>query len=131
MGKGKGGRGRGEGRGGEGTNAFARTQLVSARTQGCVYTDASVLSPDNFIMDTRVRLSYGRPSSHHPIVRPSVIVRVTTLLVNVSVEETSLSKIRLQRRLLFMSIPRICLEGEIVIRGLRSLQELWLTMPWR
>jgi hypothetical protein len=26
-------------------------------------------------------------------------------------------------------IPRICLEGEIVIRGLRSLQELWLTMP--
>jgi hypothetical protein len=30
---------------------------------------------------------------------------------------------------LFAPIPRICLEGEIVIRGLRSLQELWLTMP--
>jgi hypothetical protein len=47
----------------------------------------------------------------------------------VSAEETSASKIRLQRRLLFVPIPMICLEGEIVIRGLRSLQELWLTMP--
>jgi hypothetical protein len=46
-----------------------------------------------------------------------------------SAKETSPSKIRLQRRLLFAPIPRICLEGEIVIRGLRSLQELWLTMP--
>jgi hypothetical protein len=51
------------------------------------------------------------------------------VLVTVSAEETSPSKIRLQRRLLFAPIPRICLEGEIVIRGLRSLQELWLTMP--
>jgi hypothetical protein len=48
--------------------------------------------------------------------------------ITVSAEETSPSKIRLQRRL-FAPIPRICLEGEIVIRGLRSLQELWLTMP--
>jgi hypothetical protein len=51
------------------------------------------------------------------------------VLITVSAEETSPSKIRLQRRLLFAPIPRICLEGEIVIRGLRSLQELWLTMP--
>jgi hypothetical protein len=51
------------------------------------------------------------------------------VLVTVSAEETSPSKIRLQRKLLFAPIPRICLEGEIVIRGLRSLQELWLTMP--
>jgi hypothetical protein len=51
------------------------------------------------------------------------------VLVTMSAEETSPSKIRLQRRLLFVPIPRICLEGEIVIRGLRSLQELWLTMP--
>jgi hypothetical protein len=51
------------------------------------------------------------------------------VLVTVSAEETSPSKIRLQRRLLFAPISRICLEGEIVIRGLRSLQELWLTMP--
>jgi hypothetical protein len=29
----------------------------------------------------------------------------------------------------FAPIMRICLEGEIVIRGLRSLQELWLIMP--
>jgi hypothetical protein len=43
------------------------------------------------------------------------------VLVIVSVEETSPSKIRLQRRLLFAPIPRICLEVEIVIRGLRSL----------
>jgi hypothetical protein len=51
------------------------------------------------------------------------------VLVTMSAEETSPSKIQLQRRLLFAPIPRICLEGEIVIRGLRSLQELWLTMP--
>jgi hypothetical protein len=50
------------------------------------------------------------------------------VLVTVFAEETSPSKIRLQRRL-FAPIPRICLEGEIVIKGLRSLQELWLTMP--
>jgi hypothetical protein len=37
--------------------------------------------------------------------------------------------IRLLRRLLFAPIPRICLEGEIVLRGVRSLQEFWLTMP--
>jgi hypothetical protein len=43
------------------------------------------------------------------------------VLVTVSAEETSPSKIRLQRRLLFAPILRICLEGEIVIRGLRSL----------
>jgi hypothetical protein len=51
------------------------------------------------------------------------------VLVIVSAEKTSPSKIRLQRRLLFAPLPRICLEGEIVMRGLRSLQELWLTMP--
>jgi hypothetical protein len=51
------------------------------------------------------------------------------VLVIVFAEETSPSKIRLQRRLLFAPIPRICLEGEIVIRGLWSLQELWLTIP--
>jgi hypothetical protein len=50
------------------------------------------------------------------------------VLVTVFAEETSPSKIRLQRKLLFAPIPRICLEGEIVIRRLRSLQELWLTM---
>jgi hypothetical protein len=43
------------------------------------------------------------------------------VLVIVSAEETSPSKIRLQRRLLFAPILRICLEGEIVIRGLQSL----------
>jgi hypothetical protein len=43
------------------------------------------------------------------------------VFVIVSAEETSPSKIRLQRSLLFAPIPRICLEGEIVIRGLRSL----------
>ena len=43
------------------------------------------------------------------------------VLVTMSTEETSPSKIQLQRRLLFAPIPRICLEGEIVIRGLWSL----------
>src|SRR5450759_3879123 len=51
------------------------------------------------------------------------------VLVTVSAEETSPSKIRLQRRLLFAPIPRILLEGGIVLRGVRSLQDCWLTMP--
>jgi hypothetical protein len=55
--------------------------------------------------------------------------RSADVLVTVSAEETSPSKIRLQRRLLFAPIPRICLEGEIVLRGVQSLQEFWLTMP--
>jgi hypothetical protein len=41
--------------------------------------DASVLFPCNFITDALVRPSHGRLSGHHPTVRPSVIVRVTTL----------------------------------------------------
>jgi hypothetical protein len=45
--------------------------------------DASVLPPCNFITDATVRPSLGQPNSHRPIVcpsvRPSVIVRVTTL----------------------------------------------------
>jgi hypothetical protein len=69
-----------------------------------------------------VRKSFGEISTISPSGSDDV-------LITVSAEETSPSKIRLQRRLLFAPIPRICLEGEIVIRGLRSLQELWLTMP--
>ena len=46
-----------------------------------------------------------------------------------SAEESFPSKIRLQRRLLFASILRIFLEGGIVLRGVRSLQDFWLTMP--
>jgi hypothetical protein len=65
--------------------------------------------------------SFGEISTISPLGSDDV-------LVIVSAEETSPSKIRLQRRLLFASIPRICLEGEIVIRGVRSLQEFWLTM---
>ena len=53
----------------------------------------------------------------------------TDVLVTVSGEESSPSKIWLQMRLLFAPIPRICLEGGIVLRGVRSLQDLWLTMP--
>jgi hypothetical protein len=69
-----------------------------------------------------MRKSFGEISTISPSGSDDV-------LVTMSAEETSPSKIRLQRRLLFAPIPRICLEGEIVIRGLRSLQELWLTMP--
>jgi hypothetical protein len=67
-----------QGRGGEareGTNASVRTQLTSARTQGCIYADSCVLSPGNFIMDATVRSSHERPSGHRPIVRPSVRYR--------------------------------------------------------
>ena len=45
------------------------------------------------------------------------------VLVTVSVEESSPSKIRLQRRLLFAPISRIFLDGRIVLRGVRSLQD--------
>jgi hypothetical protein len=69
-----------------------------------------------------VEKSFGEIST----ISPSGSIDV---LVIVSAEETSPSKIRLPRRLLFAPIPRICLEGEIVVRELRSLQELWLTMP--
>jgi hypothetical protein len=56
---------------------------MSARTHGRVRADASVLPPCNFITDATVSLSHGRPSGHRPTIcpsiRPSVIVRVTTL----------------------------------------------------
>jgi hypothetical protein len=45
-----------------------------------VRADASVLPPGNFKKDTTVRPSHGRPRGHRPTVRPSVIVRVTTLI---------------------------------------------------
>ena len=51
------------------------------------------------------------------------------VLVTMSAKESSPSKIRLQRRLLFAPIPRIFLDGGIVLRGVRSLQDFWLTMP--
>jgi hypothetical protein len=69
-----------------------------------------------------VEKSFGEISTITPSASDDV-------LVTVFAEETSPSKIRLQRRLLFAPIPRISLEGAIVIRGLRSLQELWLIMP--
>jgi hypothetical protein len=58
--------------------------------------------------------SFGEISTISPLGSNDV-------LVTVSAEETSPSKIRLQRRLLFASIPRICLGGEIIIRGVQSL----------
>jgi hypothetical protein len=45
-----------------------------------VRADASVLPPGNFITDATVRPSHGRPCDHRPTIRPSVIVRETTLL---------------------------------------------------
>jgi hypothetical protein len=51
------------------------------RERARIRTDASVLSPGNFIIDATVRPSHGRPNSHRPSVHPSAIVRVTTLTV--------------------------------------------------
>ena len=51
------------------------------------------------------------------------------VLVTVTLEGSSPSKIRLQRRLLFAPIPRMFLEGEVILRGLRPLQDIWLAMP--
>jgi hypothetical protein len=36
--------------------------------------------PGNFITDATVRPSHGPPSGHRPTVRPSAIVRLTTLV---------------------------------------------------
>ena len=52
----------------------------------------------------------------------------TNVLVIVFAEDSSPLKIRLQRRLLFVPIPRIFLEGKIVLRGVWSLQDFWLIM---
>jgi hypothetical protein len=107
-GGGEGGRERGRERGGEGGTACVRAdafwrprgrifasartchvradellrprgRALSARTLGCVRTEKSVLFPCNFITDATVRPSHDWPSGHRLIVRPSVIVRVTTL----------------------------------------------------
>jgi hypothetical protein len=53
--------------------------LSSARTHGYVRADASNLPPGKFKKDATVRQSHGRPRGHRMTVRPSVIVRVTTL----------------------------------------------------
>jgi hypothetical protein len=54
--------------------------LAFARMQGCVCTYASRFTRGNFITDSIVRPSHGRPSGHRPSVRLSIIVRVTTLV---------------------------------------------------
>jgi hypothetical protein len=50
-----------------------------AWTHRRVRADGSVLPPGNFKTDATVRPSHGSPCGHRPTVRPSVIVRVTTL----------------------------------------------------
>ena len=77
-------------------------------------------------MEVRYLSVVGKSFGEFSTISPS---RSDDVLVTMFAEETSTSKIWLQRRLLFAPIPRFCLEGEIVIRGLWSLQELWLTMP--
>jgi hypothetical protein len=59
-----------------------RGRAMSARMPLSVRADASILSLGNFITDATVRLSHGRPSGHRPTVRPSSIVRVTTLALS-------------------------------------------------
>jgi hypothetical protein len=58
--------------------------ITDAKVRPCGHAgfraDTSVLSPGNFITDATVRPSHGRLSSHCPIVRPSIIVCVTTLM---------------------------------------------------
>jgi hypothetical protein len=76
---------RGKGRAREGGGEKGRNECVRAdagvRSRGYarVRANASVLPPGNFVADATVRPSHGRPSGHRPTVRPSAIVRVTTL----------------------------------------------------
>jgi hypothetical protein len=62
-------------------------RAVSARTLGCVRANASVLPLCNIITDAVVHPSHGRPSGHRPTVRPSAIVRLSTLLTSWSSRE--------------------------------------------
>jgi hypothetical protein len=74
-----------------------RERTLSVRTLDCVRADASVLPLRNFITDATVRPSDGQLSGHRPIFRPSVIVRVTTL-IPANRESWSRSRPRKRRR---------------------------------
>jgi hypothetical protein len=77
--EGRGGGGEGEGR--EGRAASTRTLVLSVWTcwvradAARVRTDVPIYPRGNFITDATVRPSHGRPSSHRPTVRPTVLNR--------------------------------------------------------
>jgi hypothetical protein len=50
------------------------------------------------------------------------------MIFSVTTEGTPLLKVKLQRRLLFAPIPRVCLEAQPPLRGLKPLQDLWMSM---
>jgi hypothetical protein len=52
---------------------------MSARTHVRVHADAHCFTLGNFKKDATVRPSHGSPRGHHPPVRPSENVCVTTL----------------------------------------------------
>jgi hypothetical protein len=52
-----------------------------------------------------------------------------SLIFGVSAEGTPLLKVRLQRRLLFAPMPRVCLEAQPPLRRLKPLQDLWMSIP--
>jgi hypothetical protein len=58
----------------------SRGRTLSVQTLDCVRSNASILSPGNFITDAIVRPSHERLSGHRLTIHPSVIVHVTTLL---------------------------------------------------
>jgi hypothetical protein len=73
---------------------YPRGRAVSAGMLGCVRTDASVLLPGNFITDATVHPSHGRPSGHRLTIRPSVIIRVTTLLLTFPAKASRKEEVR-------------------------------------
>jgi hypothetical protein len=46
----------------------------------------------------------------------------------VTTEGIPLQKFRLQRKLLFAPIPRVCLQAQPPLRRLKPLQDLWMSM---
>jgi hypothetical protein len=64
------------------SKSFGIHGVDAARLHGrtCVRTDVPIYPRGNFITDATVRPSHGQPSGHRPTVRPSSIVRVTTLV---------------------------------------------------
>jgi hypothetical protein len=59
----------------------------------------------------------------------SIPSRIESLIFTMRTEGIVSPPIKLQRTLLFATIPRICLEAQPTFRGLRPLQDLYLSMP--
>jgi hypothetical protein len=78
------------------------------------------------IVEGRHWLALGKVFEQILMITPS---GSNSLIFSVTAEGAPLLKVRLQRRLLFAPMPRVCLEAQPPLRGLKPLQDLWMSMP--